>query len=67
MPKNIQEMTKKELDAEWQKIRDELESKEEAAEDGCCEPLTDKEKNYLILAIWYTTPPENKPNQKPEP
>lgn len=44
----LAEMTREELDALWLKIRQEFESKDPNS-------LTDDEKNYLILAIFYTT------------
>ena len=41
-------MSRKELDAEWLKERERLQSKDPNS-------LTPDEKNYLILAIFYTT------------
>jgi hypothetical protein len=44
-------MSRAELDALWHKIRQELEKEDP-------ETLTPDEKNYLILAIFYTTKQE---------
>jgi hypothetical protein len=41
-------MTREELTAEWMKEREKLEARD-------IETLTDTEKNYLIMAIFYTT------------
>ncbi|MDH5533201.1 MAG: hypothetical protein OEX81_02100 [Candidatus Pacebacteria bacterium] len=44
-------MSREELTAEWMKARKELEAKDPNT-------LTDTEKNYLIMAIFYTTQQE---------
>lgn len=49
MPKNLFEMSRAELDAEWEKERKKLEEKKEK------EGLTQQEETYLYLAIFYTT------------
>ena len=51
MPKNVLEMGRGELDAEWEKERKRLEDKQET------EGLTEQEESYLWLAIFYTTKP----------
>lgn len=43
-------LPREELNKKWEEVKEELQEKEE---------LTDDEKNYLLLAIFYTTKREN--------